>query len=140
MNIEVNFVAVLLSGVASMILGFMWYGPMLFGVAWMKERGLTKASLSKAQKEMGKLYGLSFVVSLVTAFVLSHVMSLSNSFYGYPMLTTGIMTALWMWVGFMMPVQLTGTIFGNKNWKLLAIDTGYQLASLLSMALVLSLM
>lgn len=140
MTIDVNYLAVLLAGVASMILGFLWYSPIILGKQWMKERGFTKDSLQKAQKEMGMLYGLSFIVSLVTAYILSHVMTLSVSFFQYSPVSTRLTTAFWMWLGFVMPVQLTGTIFSDKkNWKLFGIDTGYQLVSLIAMGLVLGL-
>lgn len=140
MNIEVNYVAVLFAGVASMALGFLWYSPMVLGKPWMKEKKFTPEKLKSEQKEMGKWYAVSFVVSLITAYVLSHGMSLSMNFFNYPVMQTGLTTALWMWLGFMMPVQLTATIFGDKNFKLLAIDSGYQLVSLLVMGVVLSLL
>lgn len=140
MNIEVNYLAVLIAAAASMVVGFLWYGPYLLGNMWMKEKGLSKESMKESQKEMGKLYGLSFLFSLVTAYVLSHVMSLSEFFFGYPIIQTGITTAIWMWLGFVLPVQVTATIFGTKNWKLLGIDTGYQLAALLVMAVVIAML
>jgi len=140
LNIEVNFLAVVGAGVVSMALGFLWYSPMVLGKPWMKEKGITKESMKKEQKQMGKLYGLSFLVSLITAYVLSHVMTLSQSFFQYPLLQTGLTSAFWMWLGFIMPVQMTATIFGNKNWKLFGIDTGYQLASILAMGVVLGSM
>ncbi|MGH7204295.1 MAG: DUF1761 domain-containing protein [Candidatus Levyibacteriota bacterium] len=140
MNIEVNYLGVLLAGVASMALGFLWYHPVLFGKPWMKLMGHTAEGLKKAQKEMGKLYGLSFVVSLITAYVLFHVMTLSMNFFHYPKLQAGLTSAFWMWIGFVMPVQLTDTIFSHKKWNLWAINTGYQLASLIVMAVVLALL
>lgn len=140
MNIEVNILEILAAGVASMALGFLWYSPMVLGKPWMKEKGFTQESIKKAQKEMGKLYGLSFVVSLITAYVLFHVMTLSQYFFNYSMLQTGFNTAFFMWVGFIMPVQLTATIFGEKNWKLFGIDTGYQLVSVVAMAIVIALL
>lgn len=140
MNIEVNYIAVLFAAVASMVLGFLWYSPMLFAKPWMKLMGYTADSMKKAQKEMGKLYALSFVVALITGYVLSHVMTLSMNFFHYDKLSTGLITAFWMWIGFMMPVQLTDAIFGSKKWKLFAINTGYQLVSLIVMALVLALL
>lgn len=140
MEITVNYLAVILASIASMALGFLWYSPMVLGKTWMKEKGFTQESLKKAQKEMGKLYGLSFVVSLVTAYVLSHVMTMSSNFFHYSMLSTGLTSAFWMWLGFMMPVQITATIFGTKNWKLLGIDTGYQLVSIMAMGVVLALL
>jgi len=140
MNVPVNYLAVLLAGVVSMVLGFAWYSPYLLGKPWMKERGLTAETLKKAQKEMGKLYGISFVVSLITAYVLTHIMALSGAFFHYPKLETGLTSAFWVWFGFMMPVQLTATIFSDKkNWKLFGIETGYQLVSILGMGIVIAL-
>ena len=88
---------------------------------------------------MGKLYGLSFVVSLITAYVLSHVMVMSENFFHYSMLSTGLTSAFWMWLGFMMPVQITATIFGDKKWTLFGIDTGYQLVSIMAMGVVIAI-
>lgn len=139
MNVEVNYLGVLLAGVASMVVGFLWYSPMLLGKPWMKLMGYTEEGLKKAQKEMGKLYGLSFVISLITAYVLSHVMTLSENFFHYSRLSTGVITAFWMWLGFVMPVQMTGTIFGDKKWKLFKINTGFQLVSLVLMGIVLAM-
>lgn len=140
MNVEVNYFAVLLAAVAAMVVGFLWYSPSLFGKPWMKLKGYTAEALKKEQKDMGKYYGMSFVVALITGYVLSHVMTLSQNFFHYDKLSTGLITAFWMWLGFMMPVQLTDEIFGDKKWKLFGINTGYQLVSLLAMGLVLGLM
>ncbi len=137
MNLEINYFAVLIAAVASMAVGFAWYSPMFYGKQWMKLMGYTAETMKKAQKEMGKWYGLSFVVALVTAYVLSQVMGLSENFYHYPRVQTGLTSAFWMWLGFVMPVQMTDQIFGEKRWKLLAINTGYQLVALLAMGIVL---
>ncbi len=119
-----------------MVVGFLWYGPIL-GKVWVKEKGISKERLEKEKKEMGKWYALSFVVALVTAYVLAHVMTMSQAYFHYPIMQTGLTSAFWMWLGFIMPVQLTAAIFGDKNWKLLGIDTGHQLASILVMGAVL---
>ena len=139
MNIEVNYSAVLAASITSMVIGFAWYSPMILGNQWMKEKGFTKESLKKEQKEMGKLYGVSFIVSLITAYILSYFMTLSQNFYEQTAFSTGITTVFELWLGFMMPVQTTATIFGNKNWRLFAIDTGYQLVSIMAMGVVIGL-
>ena len=135
----INYLGVILAAFASMIVGFLWYSKMIFGKQWARFKGYTKETLKKAQAGMGKLYGLSFVMTLLMAYVLAHVMILSNSFYGYGMLQTGITSAIFMWLGFIMPVQFTNQIFGEKKWGLFFIDTGYQLISLLAMGIVISL-
>ncbi len=140
MNIEVNYLAILVAGVVSMGVGFLWYSYAMFAKPWMKLMGYTKDSMKDEQKKMGPMYALSFVVALVTAYVLSHVMFLSEHFYGYTPLMTGVTTAFFMWFGFVAPVQMTDVIFGGKPWKLFYINTGYQLASLLAMGVVLGLL
>lgn len=136
--IEVNLIAILLASVAGMAVGFFWYGPMLFGKRWMKLMGYTEASMKEDRNKMGKYYGISFVLMLVTAFVLWHVMTLSLTFFAYTPFVSGITSAFWMWIGFIMPVQATDVLFGKKTWELFGINTGYQLASVFVMGIVLS--
>lgn len=140
MNVEINYLAVLVAAVVSMGVGFFWYSPFGLGKPWMRLKGYSQEQLKNEQNKMGILYGLSFVIALITAYVLSHVMALSDYFYGYPAIQTGLTSAFWSWLGFMMPVQTTATIFGDKKWELLCIDTGYQLFSLLAMGVVIGFM
>lgn len=140
MNVEVNYLALVIAAAVSMALGFLWYGPMLFGKPWMKLSGHTEESIKKDQSMMGKWYMVSTVLALVTAYVLAHVMALSENFYHYPAVMTGLTTGFMMWFGFMMPVQFTATMFGSKKWKLFGIDTGYQLVSLLLMGIIIGLL
>lgn len=137
--VDVNYVAVLLAGIASMIVGFVWYGP-LFAKPWMKEMGLTAEDFKNDRANLGKTYSMSFVLSLVTAYILAHVMTFSESFYHNSMVSTGLSSGLWMWLGFIMPVQSTEVLFGKRSFKLFAMNTGYQLASILAMGVVIALM
>lgn len=144
MEVNVNYLAVLAAAALSMALGFLWYSPAVLGKPWMKLKGYTSEALKAEQKKMGPLYGLSFLVALVTAYVLTHIMTLSRNFYGYDPVMTGVTSAFWAWLGFVMPVQVTATIFGDNlpagrhgKWQLLGIDSGYQLVSLLAMGVVI---
>lgn len=141
MNVEVNFVAVLVAAISMMVLGFLWYGPLLFQKPWMKLKGYKSVEECKEeQKKMGPWYGLTFVLSLITAYTLTHVMAMSTNLFHETPMTTGLMSGFWMWLGFVMPTQAGATIFGEKKWKLFAIDTTYQLVSLLVMGVVLALL
>lgn len=139
MNVEVNYVAVLLAAVVSMAVGFLWYSPIMFAKPWMKLMGYTADSMKEAQKEMAKTYGISFVLSIVTAYVLYHVMMLSENYFHYTRLMTGLSSAFWMWFGFIAPVQLTDMLFGKKKRDLFVINTGYQLAALMAMGITIGL-
>lgn len=139
MDIQVNYIALIVAGIASMIVGFLWYSPILFAKPWMKLMGYTDKSMKETQKKMAPMYTISFVVTLISAYVLSHVMTLSGNYFHSDRLMTGLTTAFWMWLGFIAPVQVTDVLFGGKTWKLFAINTGYQLASLVAMAVVLAM-
>src|SRR3990167_606451 len=139
MGVEVNYAAVVAAAVVSIGIGFLWYSPAVLGKPWMKEKGYKAESLKKEQKEMGKFYAVSFGLAIIMAYVLTHVMVMSESFFGYTMLSIGFTSAFWMWLGFVMPVQASAAIFGNKNWKLFGIDTGYQLVSLIAMGVVIAI-
>ncbi len=138
--VEVNYIAVLISAVVAMAIGFFWYSEAFLGKPWMKLMGYTKESMEKAAKGMGPMYALSFVGALVMAYVLTHVMTFSRAFMGTEPVMTGLTSGFWMWLGFIAPVQMTDVIFGGKKWNLFYINTGYQLVSVLGMGFVLGLM
>jgi len=142
MEIPVNFFAILIAAITNMAIGFAWYSPALFGRSWMKIMGHTPEKLKKLQEKMGPLYALSFIGALLMAYILSHVIQFSASFFQgeYDIVSTGLMSAFWMWLGFVAPVQMTDVIFGNRPWKLFYINTGYQFISMLAMGLILSIM
>ncbi len=140
MDIQVNYLAVFLAAVVTMVIGFAWYGPMLFGKPWMKLMGYTGKPSKKDMEGMNMMYGISFVLAMLTAYILSHVMTMSENMFHYSRISTGLSSAFWMWLGFIMPTQATTTIFSKeKSWGLFFINTTYQLATLLAMGLVLGM-
>ena len=62
-----NLWAVLAAGAASLVLGGLWYSPVLFGNAWMRASGVTEAQARSAN--MAKVMGSAFLLSLVGAAV-----------------------------------------------------------------------
>ncbi len=126
----VNYLAVFAAAVASMVIGMLWYSPILLGKPWMKEMNIDPKKMDKS-KTM-KSYAGSFVAALVMAFVLTHFMQLTGS----TQLMTGFQTAFWAWLGFVATTMITSVLFDNKSMKLFAINCGYQLVSLLAMAAV----
>ena len=64
---DLNWIAILLCGVSSMILGALWYSPLLFGRVWQRGAGFSDADL--AGGNMALIYGFAFVLSLVAAAV-----------------------------------------------------------------------
>lgn len=59
----INWLAVVAAAISTFVLGGLWYSPVLFGRAWMKENDLDEASLAKSN--MAKIFGLAFVFALL---------------------------------------------------------------------------
>lgn len=49
MSIDVKCLAVFLAAISSMVVGFLWYSPLLCGKPWIKLMGYTDESLKSAQ-------------------------------------------------------------------------------------------
>ena len=133
----INFLAVFVAAIATMVLGFLWYSPMLFARPWMRLMGIDpddKAKLAEMQKGAGKLYGMSFVASLVSAIVLAKVIAISTVIT----IPYGMKVGFAVWLGFVATVQLTGALFGKQPTKLFLINTGYQLVCYLAMGAILA--
>lgn len=64
---DVSWLAVLLCGVATLLIGGLWYSPLLFAQVWQREAGLSDETL--ASGSMAMRFGLSFVLGLVAAAV-----------------------------------------------------------------------
>lgn len=133
----VNLWAVLVAAVACMILGFLWYSPLLFAKPWMRLMGYDqtdKAKQEEMRKGAGKLYAFSFLCSLVAALVLGriiHISTIHSALHGVKM-------GAGVWLGFVTTVQLTDALFSKKPLKLYLINTGYQLACFLAMGAILA--
>ena len=42
-----NFLAIAAAAVSTLVVGFVWYHPKVFGTVWMREAGLTEEQLKK---------------------------------------------------------------------------------------------
>jgi hypothetical protein len=133
----VNLWAVLVAGVSTMVVGSLWYSPLLFAKPWTVLMGYDpndKAKMEAMRKSAGKAYAISFVASLVAALVLGKVIevtTVNSALYGMKI-------GFAMWLGFVTTVQLTAKLFGNQPTKLYLINTGYQLVCYLAMGAILA--
>ncbi len=61
----INWLAILVAGISAFVLGGVWYSPLLFGNAWMRENKLTLEDVKKGNA--AKIYGWAFILSLIMA-------------------------------------------------------------------------
>lgn len=65
---NVNFLALIVAALSSLVTGFIWYNPKVFGNAWMKETGIVHDESKKPN--MVKIFGMTIVYAFFIAFIL----------------------------------------------------------------------
>jgi hypothetical protein len=124
---DVNYLAVLVAGIAVQPLGFLWYGP-LFGRPWRALKGVDPSKPEDASANPGPALAIGFVVALVEFWVLAAVFD----WVGVTDLPNALSISALMWLGFVAPIVAMGIVFSDRtSFKLWLIDAGYQLAALL---------
>lgn len=138
MEVSVNYVAVVLAALSTMVVGSLWYTPKVFGNAWMRLAKLNKKELEK----LGFMpIVITLVVSFITAFVLAHFTSLAFEFYKseYSFLETALLTGAWAWLGFTAARFITHDSFEGRRKKLTLLNVSHELVTFLVMALIIGL-
>lgn len=137
MDVEINWLAVGLATLASMVVGSVWYAPPVFGNMWMKMIG--KKPKDMEQNGWTPIF-YAIIASAVTAYVLAHVSFLSNSFFGNSWLQDSLTTAFWLWLGFTAVRFWTHDSFEGRPTKLTVLNAAHELTTFLAMALAIGLL
>lgn len=137
MEVEINYLAVVLAMLSSMVVGSIWYARSVFGKQWIK---LAKIDMKEDGGNVFKPIAITIVVSLITAYVLAHVSYLSNQFFGNSFLHDSLMTAFWLWLGLTAARFITHDAFEGRPVKLTAINLGNEFVTIMLMGLIIGLM
>ncbi len=137
MDIQVNYLAILLAAISTMVVGAIWYTPQVFGNKWMQWAKLDKAELDKA----GPMpMVITFLVSLLTAYGMFHFIYISYQFFGGSYLTIALQTAAWLWLSFTAARIITHDAFEGRRRKLTLLTISHELVTFMVMGLILGLM
>lgn len=143
-----NLIAVLVSSLVTLLVGFVWYNPKVFGTIWMQETGMTE---EKAQKSnMLKVFGLTIFYSILFASVIpaltihqmgplgmiggpgkiNEALPSYNAFmadYGDAFRTFkhGALHGFLAGVFFALPMTAINALFEQRSWKYILIIAGY---------------
>jgi len=121
----VNFWPVLVSAVAAMVIGSIWYGP-LFGKKYTDLMGMNSWTPEQQAAMKGKMawsYLGQFIASLVTFYVLAGFIQWTTT----PLTAVkGAEVAFWPWLGFVFAMKFGETLWGGKK-TLFWLSTGSSL-------------
>ncbi|MSR78995.1 MAG: DUF1761 domain-containing protein [Candidatus Taylorbacteria bacterium] len=133
-TLSVNYLAIVVGAVLSMVVGSIWYGP-LFGKKWMEIIGVSttdKELNKKMQKTYMPMYVVQFILTLFQVLVLAHLIADTTK-------VGGLERALWIWGAFVIPTLAGAVMWTNEKQKRarFIIQGGYQLVLFIVFGLLL---
>ena len=137
MDVQVNYLAVVLAMLSSMVVGSVWYAQAVFGKTWIK---LAKIDTKTDRGSVAKPIIVTAIVSLITAYVLAHVAYLSNQFFHNSFLQDAMATAFWLWLGFTAARFITHDAFEGRPAKLTALNVAHEFVTIMLMGLIIGCM
>ena len=130
---EINWLAVALATVSSLIIGSVWYARKVFGNRWMRLAKIDEATMGNG---VGAIIATIFV-SFVTAAVLAGSAAIAQSFYGGNFLTNTIVTAVILWAGFTAARIVTHDAFERRPAALTTLTLSHELVTIVVMAIII---
>jgi hypothetical protein len=131
LNFDVNWWAVLLAALVSMVVGSIWYSKLLFGEIWMKAIG---KKMDDMKANGGPGYAFTTVSALVQAFILANIV---RDVFATTA-TDGLVLGLMLWLGFVAASTISDTVFSGRPWKLWQINTVYYMVVLVINSIILA--
>ena len=128
---QVNYLAVIAAALSSFLVGGLWYSKMLFGEIWNRENG----SGSKAGQggHPAKVFGVSFVFSLIAAFAFACWLGQNAS------LQDSVVKGLLAGFGMVAASFGINYQFANRTMLLWLVDAGYHTVQFVLFGVILGL-
>lgn len=118
-NLYINHVAVFVCAVMSLVIGAIWWSPLLFQKPWQAETGLSDEQLSKFNPV--RTFGLTLLLAWVMAYNLAFFLGSSGTTWRWG-LAAGVLTAIWA-AGMFIVIAL----FEQRSIRYILINCGYMI-------------
>ncbi len=117
-NIYLNHFAIIVCAVFNLVLGALWYSPVLFFKAWQMETGLTDEQLKNMNP--AKVYTLTFLLALIISYNLAFFLGDSKTNWSWG-ITAGFLAGFgWATLIF----SIIG-LFEQRSMRYILINGGY---------------
>ena len=136
----VNYLAIIIAGVAGWLVGAIWYN--VLARPWVAAHGKTMEEF-KAQVDANKgtVHAfLPFALALLAEIVMAWVLAGIVGHLGQVTIRSAVISALFVWLGFVVTTMLVNNAFSGRRYVLTAIDAGHWLAVLLVIGVVIGWM
>jgi hypothetical protein len=154
---DFNYLAIVVAAVVPVVLGFIWYNPKVFGVAWMRAAEMTEAKIKGGN--MAIIFSVSLVLSVMLAFFTNYLVihefgvycltgghldaattqAFLDEFEGtWRTYKHGALHGAMAGIMFALPVIGINALFERKNFKYILINAGYWTICLTIMGSIIS--
>jgi hypothetical protein len=115
----INYLAVAVVWLVSVVVGAYWYSPAGFGKLWAKLSGVNHLKMPEA--EATKTIGFVAVSAVVQVYVLAVVLnSLNINAVG-----NGVLAGIVLWLGFTAATTVGNTLYQRLGWKFWWLNASY---------------
>jgi len=148
---EPNFLAIFVASLVTLVIGFIWYHPAVFGTVWLRESGVSP------DKPTGKQMLITFTLTIIFGifigmalqFLTIHQFGALGMVGGDPSAAKpsyeafmadygdafrtfrhGALHAFMASILFAFPINAINGMFEKKSWKYIFINSGYWVVSL----------
>jgi hypothetical protein len=131
----VNYWAVLLAAIAGFLVGGVWYR--VFAQPWMAATGITREQIQAHHGDWTHWLPFAYAFAAMLVMALAFAGMLGHFGSGQVNVRNGIISAVVIWLGFVLPVMLVNNSFAMRSPRLLLIDGGYWLVVLALMGAII---
>ena len=133
---DINYLAVLVAVIVSMVIGLVFYHRAVFGRTWMNLVGHTDETV---QGGSPLTYPVVVVASFLTAWVLAGAAYLAYKFYEGSFFISALVTGWILWLAFTVARMLVHDLFDTRSLKLTALNALNEFITVTAMGLIIGL-
>ncbi|MBI3416635.1 MAG: DUF1761 domain-containing protein [Verrucomicrobia bacterium] len=127
---HVHLLPIVIAAFSTFLLGGLWYSPLLFGKAWLRENKFTAEDANRISK--ARAFGGSAVFALIMSANLAMFLADEKT-----TLAWGTAAGTLAGVGWVATAIAVIGLFENKSWTYIGINAGYQIVAFIIMGAIL---
>lgn len=127
----INYLAVVVAALAYMVLGAIWYSPLLFGQAWMQGIGKSKEQVAADSSPA------NYIGALVMSFIAAYGIARLMLWTGRDTIADGIVLGLFIGVCFVLTSMGVNDLFEGRRKSLTVINIVYHITGLILVGVII---
>ena len=132
-EMQINWLALLVAAISTLVVGFIWYNPKVFGTIWMKEIGMTEDKAKESN--MILTFGLTVVFTFLAAiFLWGNVMmggpeGMEHGTAPFMTFKHGALHGAIVGLFLALPIIVVNGLFEQRSFKYIMVVAGYWIAT-----------